>query len=57
MLKAEAALDIFSKRATHDFPPDGKIPPEWDPELEALAQDLGFPIRTASQMHERFREL
>ena len=52
---AGAARTIFSERATHDFPPDPNIPPEWGPELEAWAKDLGFPIRTASQIQERFR--
>jgi hypothetical protein len=51
-----AARRIFEERATHEFPPNTTIRPEWGPELEALARDLGFPIRTASEMQQRFRE-
>jgi hypothetical protein len=54
---AEAARIVFSERATHDFPPEAKFPAEWGPELEALAQDLGFPIGTASQIQDRFGEI
>ncbi len=45
---------VFEERATHNFPPNTTIRPEWGPELEALARDLGFPIRTASDMQQRF---
>jgi hypothetical protein len=51
-----AARRIFEERATHEFPPSTTIRSEWSPELEALARDLGFPIRTASEMQQRFRE-
>jgi len=54
---ADAARAVFSHRATHDFPPDAKFPAEWGPELEALANDLAFPIRTASQIQRRFGEI
>ena len=54
---AEAARTIFSERATHDFPPDAKFPAQWGPELEASAKDLRFPIRTVSQIQDRFREI
>ena len=39
---AQAARTVFSERATHDFSPETKFPAEWIPELEALAEDLGF---------------
>ncbi|HEX4169127.1 MAG TPA: nucleotidyl transferase AbiEii/AbiGii toxin family protein [Bryobacteraceae bacterium] len=52
----KSARGIFDERSTHGFPPDATIPPEWGPELEALARDLGFPIKTASEMQQRFRE-
>jgi len=51
-----AARRIFEERATHEFPPNTTIRSEWSPELEALARDLGFPIRTVSDMQERFSE-
>src|SRR5258707_512455 len=54
---AEVARSVFSERATHDFPPEATFPVEWRPELEALAKDLGFPIRTASQIQARFHEI
>ncbi|MGC2661208.1 MAG: hypothetical protein WA324_24920 [Bryobacteraceae bacterium] len=54
---AEAARSVFSERATHDFPPEAQFPAEWSLELEASAKDLGFPIRTASQIQDRFREI
>jgi hypothetical protein len=51
-----AVRRVFEERATHDFPPNTTIRPEWGPELEALARDLGFPIRTVSGMQQRFSE-
>jgi hypothetical protein len=54
---AEAARNVFSERATHHFPPEAKFPAEWSLELEASAKDLGFSIRTASQIQDRFREI
>lgn len=54
---AKATRSIFSERATHQFPPNATIPPEWATELESLARDLDFPIRTASEMQRRFREI
>ena len=54
---AAVARSVFSERATHDFPPEATFPVEWRPELEALAKDLGFPIRTASQIQARFHEI
>ena len=54
---AEAARTVFRERGTHDFPPEATFPAEWSPELEALAKDLGFPTKTASQIQVRFREI
>jgi hypothetical protein len=50
------ARRIFEERATREFPPNATIRPEWGPELEALARDLGFPIRAVSDIQQRFRE-
>ena len=50
---ANAVCRIFEERATHEFPPNTTIRSEWSPELEALARDLGFPIRTVSDMQLR----
>lgn len=49
-----AVRRVFEERATHNFPPNTTIRPEWGPELEALARDLGFPIRTISDVQQRF---
>ncbi len=51
---AAAARRVFEERATHAFPPEFVLPPEWRPELEALAQELNFPLTTASAIQERF---
>ena len=53
----EASRRIFAERATHEFPLTVTFPPEWTPELEALARELEFPLRTASTMELRFREV
>jgi hypothetical protein len=54
---AQVARSVFIERATHDFPPEATFPVEWRPELEALAKDLAFPIRTASQIQARFHRI
>ena len=54
---AEAVRTVFRERGTHDFPPEAQFPAEWSAELEGLAKDLGFPIRTVSQIQLRFREI
>jgi hypothetical protein len=36
---AEACQRVFTERATHGFPPPAVLPPEWKPELEALARE------------------
>lgn len=51
---AEAAQTVFAERATHGFPPATVLPPEWHPELEALARELDFPLKRASEIEQRF---
>ena len=51
---AEAARRVFEERATHAFPPSFVMPPEWRPELEALARELGFPLTASAAMEQRF---
>ncbi len=50
-----AAEQVFMQRATHDFPPVIRIPAEWQPELEALAKELGYPAASALEIETRFR--
>jgi hypothetical protein len=33
------------------------MPPEWRPELEALAAELDFPLTAASAIEQRFLEV
>ncbi len=54
---AEAARRVFEERATHAFPPVFVMPPEWRPELEALAHELGFPLASSSTIEQRFLEV
>lgn len=54
---AAASRRIFKERGTHEFPPEAIIRPEWRPELEAMAEELGFPITAASAIELRFREV
>jgi len=54
---AEAARRVFAERATHVFPPAFVMPPEWRPELEAMAQELGFTLTTAPRIEQRFLEV
>lgn len=54
---AEAARRVFAERATHVFPPTFILPPEWGPELEAMARELGFAITTAAEIERRFLEV
>ena len=51
---AIAAQLVFAERATHAFPTAFRMPPEWRPELEALAGQLGFPSTSTVEMEERF---
>jgi hypothetical protein len=50
-----AAEQVFAERATHDFPPTGEIPAEWQPELEVLAKELGYATTSATEIETRFR--
>jgi len=54
---ANAARRVFSERATHPFPPLFAIPPEWRPELEAMAHELGFALTASDEMERRFLDL
>jgi hypothetical protein len=54
---ADAARRVFEERATHAFPPGFVMPPEWRPELEALATELDFPLAAASAIEQRFLEV
>jgi predicted nucleotidyltransferase component of viral defense system len=54
---AEAARRVFEERATHAFPPAFVMPPEWRPELEALARELGFPLVASEAIEQRFLEV
>lgn len=33
------------------------MPPEWGPELEAMAGELGFALNSAAEIDQRFVEL
>jgi len=46
----------FRERATHDFPPQFVVPPTWRPELEAVAEQLGFPVFAARDIERMFQE-
>ncbi len=54
---ATAALRVFEERATHAFPPASVMPAEWYPELETLAVELDFPIKSSIEIEKRFREI
>ena len=54
---ASAARRVFEQRATHAFPPEFVMPEEWRPELEGLADELGFPLRTSAAIEQRFLEV
>ncbi len=51
---ADAARRVFSERATHPFPPLFAMPPEWRPELEAMAHELGFALTASAEIERRF---
>jgi hypothetical protein len=53
----DAARRVFAERATHAFPPELTIPEEWNVELESLASDLGFHLKTREEIEGRFREV
>jgi hypothetical protein len=50
-----AAEQVFTERATHDFPPTAQIAAEWQPELEVLAKELGYSTTSAMEIEARFR--
>jgi hypothetical protein len=50
-----AAEHVFAQRATHNFPPEIRLPKEWESELEALAKELGYPGTSAAEIEHRFR--
>ena len=54
---AKAALRVFEERATHPFPPISATPVEWRPELESMAAELDFPIKTFAPIEKRFAEV
>ena len=54
---ANAARRVFEERATHAFPPEAVMPAEWRPELEALAADLDFALKTSAAIERRFLEV
>lgn len=54
---ADAAMRVFAARATHSFPPEFVMPAEWQPEIEALAAQLGFAETRAAAIEERFRSV
>jgi hypothetical protein len=54
---ADAARRVFAERATHAFPLAFIMPPEWGPQLEAMAQELGFALNSAVEIEQRFVEL
>ena len=54
---AHVARRVFEARATHAFPPAFAMPPEWRPELESLALELGFTLSKAAEIEARFREV
>jgi hypothetical protein len=57
VVAADAARRVFSERATHPFPLVFAMPPEWRPELEAMAQELGFALKAAAEIERRFLDV
>lgn len=51
------ARRVFEERATHPYPPRFVMPAEWRLELEALAADLDFPLKTSAAIERRFLEV
>jgi hypothetical protein len=54
---AQAARRLFEARASHAFPPAFIMPPDWRPELESLAVELGFNPSTAAEIEGRFLDV
>lgn len=53
----EAAVRLFSERATHAFPQEISIPPDWRVQLRAMAVELGYPVTDPAAIEDRFRKL
>jgi hypothetical protein len=51
-----AARRVFRERGTHGFPPEFEIPLVWRNELEALAAQLSFPVTSAADIEQMFRD-
>jgi hypothetical protein len=54
---SEAARRVFQERGTHSFPVTFEMPPEWRPEIESMALELGLPDVTAAGIEIRFVDL
>ena len=54
---ASAARRVFEERATHAYPPQFVMPAEWRPEIEALAAELDFPVKTSAAIESRFLQV
>jgi hypothetical protein len=54
---AEVARRVFKQRGTHAFPPEFVMPAEWRPEIEAMASEYDFPLKTSSDIEQRFLEI
>jgi hypothetical protein len=52
-----AARRVFAHRGTHSFPPVFAMPDAWRTELEVLASELDFPLRTAAEIERRFLQV
>lgn len=45
---------VFTERATHAFHIALIMPPEWIPELEAMAHELGLALTASAEIEHRF---
>lgn len=50
-----AAKQVFEQRATHPFLPTMEIAADWEPELEVLANALGYLMTPATEIEAIFR--
>lgn len=53
----EASLTIFETRATHDWPPELIVYPNWPAAFSRLAEEESFPIVDVEQAAEQVAEL
>jgi len=51
------SISVFAERATPAFPPTFVMPHEWRPDLDAMAQELGFAIAVPTEIDQRFLEV